>query len=285
MILDSVSDHSVDAIPYAASESYSYSVVQRRMLEWMAANTTSALHGRDVVTLFHDLIKRADEHPLPAPECVGSGACFPNVTGDDIRHATFNPVNYPYLWQPFSEIIKEAADNNNASALSQTISHSETGVFQSMFAIICQDWDFRQSWAEYRLKQFMTSAFSVDTSGTLGERTWGIACQRWPTNVTNPPKPMTVKGTAAPIMLVNALWDPATGYDGMLNVHRQIEGSVVVTRYGEGHGSQAYPETRKVMYEYLADLKVPDAEHRLTDRPVSTAETEFEMQGWNLPVA
>jgi TAP-like protein len=39
---------------------------------------------------------------------------------------------------------------------------------------------------------------------------------------------MTVRNASAPILMANTLWDPATGYDGMLNVHSQIEGSVLL---------------------------------------------------------
>ena len=89
-----------------------------------------------------------------------------------------------------------------------------------------------------------------------------------------------VRNASAPILLVNALWDPATGYDGMLNVHEQIEGSMVLTRYGQGHGSLAFPKTREVMYEYLISGRAPEEGDLLVDEPVAKVEGEFELQGW-----
>lgn len=278
MVLDGVVDHSIDATQFSAAWSQSYSLTQRRMLKWMETNSSSALYGRDVVTLFHDLVKTADRKPLPAPACVTSETCLPEVTGDDIRYAAFQPTNYPAsLWINFSQALKEAADNNNASALSLPVSPNDTSSINGLLAIACQDWNFAQTWPEYQRKQFMTDAYSLDASGMLGERFWAMGCQRWPTDVTNPPRPMAVQHPSAPIMMVNALWDPATSYDSMLHVHAQIEGSVVVTRYGEGHGSLPFPGARKVMYEYLSDLVVPEAEHALVDQPVSSQETDFEM--------
>lgn len=280
MILDGVVDHSISATQFSASESLGYDVAQRRMLEWMGSNSSSALDGRDAVKIHKDLVKKADETPLLVPGCAESGLCFANVTGDDIRILTVASVNSPLLWPKFSRTIQEAYDDDNATALAFPIVDTETGVTQSMLGVICQDWQFAQNWDEYRSLQFMSTAFSEGPQGAIGARMWPLGCAAWPTNVTNPAASMRVTNPSAPIMVVNALWDGVTGYDMALHVHSQIENSFLVTRYGEGHGSQEFPGAKQAMDRYLINLTIPEGPDNLVDQPWGVSETDFERFGW-----
>jgi hypothetical protein len=54
---------------------------------------------------------------------------------------------------------------------------------------------------------------------------------------------------------------------------------VLVTRYGEGHGSFGWPATKAVMDKYYIDLEVPGSESMLVDSPVSNMRTDFERLG------
>lgn len=85
----------------------------------------------------------------------------------------------------------------------------------------------------------------------------------------------TDRHNSAQIMIVNALWDPATGYDQVLNLRHQLEGSVLLTRNGGGHGRLAWPATKQMMNMYLIDLKILDLEHPLVDHQ----ETDIELMG------
>ena len=91
IVLDGLVDHNRSTIDFTNSESNGFSLTQRRMLEWMSANTTSALHGRDVVDLYRELVERADKNAIPAPSCVKSETCRAEVTGDDILGSQFQP--------------------------------------------------------------------------------------------------------------------------------------------------------------------------------------------------
>ena len=282
MVLDGIVDHSMTVTQFTASEAHSYSATQRRMLEWVASNSTSAMHGRDMVTLFHELIDGVNQNPIHMPECARSEQCFPSINDDDIRNYAFRSANGPILWPQFALDMKEAIDNNNFSAFVYPLSTSETSIANSMFGIACQDWDFPKTWTDYRQTQYLNSAFSTDPQGPIGARMWAVGCPNWPTKKSNPPAPLRIENKdSAKIMLVNSLWDPATGYDQALNVHDQIDNSVLVTRYGEGHGSWEWPETRKIIDEYLIEGSLRDQDDLLFDRPFRTWETDFEMLNWS----
>lgn len=219
MILDGVVDHSVSTLAITASQAQSYSLTQRRMLKWLGNSPDSVLHGRDAVGLWLDLVEQADQSPIPAPDCVGTDACFPDVTGNDLRASAFKYANNRVLWPSFAVYVKEAHDNGNASSLSTLKAADDIGSPGSQFGIACQDWDWKPTaeWSEYQKLQYVSGAMSLDTQSTIGARNWGLACPGWPTEVTNPPRQLHVKNPeSAPILLVHALWDPATPYEAAL---------------------------------------------------------------------
>lgn len=84
-----------------------------------------------------------------------------------------------------------------------------------------------------------------------------------------------------PILIVHALYDPATGYDEAVRLNEKIENSVLLTRYGEGHGSLEYVEGAQAIMDYFVNGTVPDAT-ALVDEPMNPeARTDFEILGWN----
>jgi pimeloyl-ACP methyl ester carboxylesterase len=291
MTLDGIVDHSQDITSFLSTEGQGYNLVQRRLLEWMSTNTSSALHGRDVVTLYHDLLKRASDDPIPAPNppisvCGSANGCWPNVTSEDIRNAIFNPTNTPTNAVYYSLALKEAYDNNNGSLLAQAIPVMEIGAGQSNLAIACTDWAVPQlSWEQFLPTQWMGAAFSQDGQGPLATREWAIGCQKWPVRNprVNPPAPLYVRNPSAPILLVNALWDPATPFDAAVKTSMRIEKSVLVARYGEGHGSLFSEPTREVLYKYFHDVQPP--KNRLIQGLYWPEETDFEILGFDKTAA
>ena len=146
-----------------------------------------------------------------------------------------------------------------------------TGQSWTQAAIGCQDqlpdlsWEAYQSWAQITTTQAIPA-----NAGYLGNIQ--LFCPKWPTKVKNPPNLQSPNvNTSATIMVVNALWDPATGYDQAVAMHRHFPNSVLVARNGEGHGSwsAAWPETLKTMIDYLVDLKLPEP-NLVLDEPMGT---------------
>ena len=58
-------------------------------------------------------------------------------------------------------------------------------------------------------------------------------CPGWPVAAPNPPRPMVRRAR----LIVNATYDPSTAYPWAVGMFHQIEGSVLLTREGDGHTS------------------------------------------------
>jgi len=86
-----------------------------------------------------------------------------------------------------------------------------------------------------------------------------LQCGLWPVKSKNKQAPLTVEG-APPILLVGGTNDPATPYAEAQAVNKQISGSVLLTRQGNGHTSYDSSDcSHNAEDSYLIDLTLPAA--------------------------
>jgi hypothetical protein len=86
-----------------------------------------------------------------------------------------------------------------------------------------------------------------------------LACAYWPVKSTGKPGPLTAVG-APPILLIGGTGDPATPYAWAQAVNRQLAGSVLLTRNGNGHTSyDASQCAHAATDDYLINLTLPAA--------------------------
>lgn len=86
-----------------------------------------------------------------------------------------------------------------------------------------------------------------------------LQCAVWPAKPKHSNEPLAVSG-APPILLVGGTNDPATPYSEAQSVNKQIQGSVLLTRAGNGHTSyDASPCSHEIEDAYLINLTVPPA--------------------------
>ncbi len=84
-----------------------------------------------------------------------------------------------------------------------------------------------------------------------------LQCAFWPVKPKHSNEPIPVNG-AAPILLVGGTNDPATPYSEAQSVNRQISGSVLLTRQGNGHTSyDVSPCAHAAEDAYLLNLTLP----------------------------
>jgi pimeloyl-ACP methyl ester carboxylesterase len=84
-----------------------------------------------------------------------------------------------------------------------------------------------------------------------------LQCAVWPVKAKHTNEPLAVNG-AAPILLVGGTNDPATPYAEAQSVQRQIPGSVLLTRQGNGHTSyDASACAHAAEDDYLIKLTLP----------------------------
>jgi pimeloyl-ACP methyl ester carboxylesterase len=84
-----------------------------------------------------------------------------------------------------------------------------------------------------------------------------LNCAYWPVKPTGQVGPLTAPG-APPILVVGGTNDPATPYQWAQAVNRQLAGSVLLTRHGNGHGSYTSSLCAQQAEDaYLIDLTLP----------------------------
>ena len=86
-----------------------------------------------------------------------------------------------------------------------------------------------------------------------------LQCAFWPIKPKNLRGPLPIHDSP-PLLLVGGTNDPATPYVDAQSVNRQVDGSVLLTRQGNGHTSyDSSPCSHTAEDAYLIDLKLPAA--------------------------
>ncbi|HEY8840576.1 MAG TPA: alpha/beta hydrolase [Candidatus Dormibacteraeota bacterium] len=84
-----------------------------------------------------------------------------------------------------------------------------------------------------------------------------LPCTYWPATPTGHAGPLTADG-APPILMVGGTNDPATPYAWAVAAHKQLAGSILVTRNGNGHGSYGVSICATIAeINYLLNLQLP----------------------------
>jgi pimeloyl-ACP methyl ester carboxylesterase len=267
MALDGALNHALDPVAMLVDESSAYERALGRFARWCAATPTCALHGEDVEARFDDLVRRAEVQPLPAPKCAETGECRPTVTGEDIR---INAQNYLLFkdgalggafpgWAELATVLADALAGD-ASGLATPVARTDTDGNFPALAIECMDWVSPIArFEDLAATALLARSIAPHTQG--GSQTWTIqaGCVGWPVPASNPPQPMIVHG-APPILIINATDDPSTAYPWAVGMFLQIEGSVLLTREGDGHTSYwltGPSRTRDAIDAYLLTGAVP----------------------------
>ncbi|KAF9888494.1 hypothetical protein FE257_008601 [Aspergillus nanangensis] len=261
MVLDGNMDHSQDEISYLTVNGDTMETGLTRFSEWCAQNSTCALHKTDVLTVFDDLVKHANEHPIPAPGCKASGTCRSDVTGQELQSNIGNllwfktAVGLETSWADLAGALY-LATQGNATALSSSLATSPSSDVYQSTAIHCLDWTHPpNSLSEIKYREELSNGTTPHIGGAGSSRN---ECIGWPIAQKYHERRVHIRGTPQ-ILQTNALHDPSTSYVGASNMHTQIQNSVLLTRRGDGHTSYfQFGETSRAIDAYLVHLTVPE---------------------------
>ncbi|MFB7918490.1 alpha/beta hydrolase [Streptomyces sp. NPDC056061] len=252
MVLESVMDHSVSTTrEFLRSEATAAQDSFDEFVKWCDGNPACALHGRDVRTVWQGLLTRARLGELENPAEPGtplSSADLVNV----IAFKKFYTVDHAGLAEAIA-----------AMASSSPIPASPTSVspLPPTTPVFCADWRLPvRDHQEYASLVGVMNRTAPDLPSLLPIQ-MTTACLGAPT--ANPQHRLTAHG-APPILVSNALHDPATGYPWAVSVARQLGRSGVLLTYeGRGHGSVTRgPCMEHTVDGYLTDLTVPPRDTR-----------------------
>lgn len=273
MALDGVLDHGLPATMIFSENARAYEDTLTRFAAWCASDTGCALHGRDVLALYDQLVQRANRQAIPAPACA-TEPCRREVSGSDIQLGAY----YLLLFKPPIPAFQHPGWNGLAQALAQAEAGDASAFAASLAtgssadpfpgaAVNCVDFpSFVHSYDDFVAMRLLGrvlaphgQGFSESWSGVLG-------CLDWPVPAANPPRRLDIR-RAPPILLINATHDPSTPYVWAQDVRSQIRGSVLLTREGDGHTSSLLPggRTRDAIARYLITKALPPPNTVLPD--------------------
>ncbi|MGW7679238.1 alpha/beta fold hydrolase [Kribbella sp. NPDC054772] len=230
MVLESTIDHAtattrgfIDDQAAAAQDSFD------EFVKWCDATTSCALHGRDVRALWADLLaKSADPFKL--------------------SYSVFKLLYAPQ-WSALADTLAAGAPAKTAAA---------TGLTSYPLAVFCQDWNLPvRDYREYAAHLQRVARNNPDMRYPGPLMAVSICLGAPPAN--NPQHNLKVRGLKTPVLVANAIHDPATGYPWAQSVTRQLgRYGVLLTYEGWGHGSYSKsPCMQGTIDDYLISREVP----------------------------
>ncbi|RKT86177.1 alpha/beta hydrolase fold [Saccharopolyspora antimicrobica] len=269
LVLDSVMDHSLSAGEFLVTEAETAEDSFTEFAKWCAEDAQCALHGEDVGAVYDELYKRAEAGELHAP-----GDPSTPIGPVQLSSSTLGAFYGPN-WQQLADQLKALRDDRpapTALALPETIPHS--------VAAFCGDWNIDIDSAEQYAQEWQrqNEAAPHMRFGLGGGVAWG--CIDWPSPVQNPQHVPQIR-TEAPILVLNAQHDPATGYNWATNVDRHIEQATLLTYDGWGHGVYDRSEcTTSAADRYFVDGVVPPEGTHCAAVPPTDDPTVRPYVGW-----
>ena len=247
MVLESVMDHSVPtARAFLRSQAATAEDSFQEFVKWCDGAADCALYGRDVRAVWQGLLARAGRGELEDPAKPGISLSSSDLV-NKIAFRKFYQADYAGLATAIAGM--DASRPLPASHTSAAPLHPATPVF-------CSDWHLPvRDYEEYASLVAMMRTTAPELPYLLPIH-MAAACLGAPT--ANPQHRLDADG-APPILLSNALHDPATGYPWAVSVARQLgRSSVLLTYEGQGHGSvTSGPCMEDTVDTYLTDLTVP----------------------------
>ena len=247
MVLESVIDHSVAATgDFLRAEAASAEDSFREFVKWCDGTADCALHGRDVRAVWQALLTRAGRGELEDPAKPGSPLSSPDLV-NKVAFRKFYEADYAGLATAIARM--HAGRPLPASPTS-------TAPLPPAAPVFCSDWHLPvRDYRTYASLVAMMNRTAPDLPYLLPIH-MVAACLGAPT--ANPQHRLDARGVP-PILVSNALHDPATGYPWAVSVARQLGRSGVLLTYeGHGHGSvTSGPCMENAVDSYLTDLTLP----------------------------
>ncbi|MGB3440853.1 MAG: alpha/beta fold hydrolase [Actinophytocola sp.] len=236
MVLDSVFDHGLTRKQFLTTQVMAGEDAFTEFAKWCASDETCALHGQDVSQVYRDLYDKAVRGELPMPALPLTQLTLDHFYGPD--------------WADLAVRLKQLSEGATTTRAAE-----ETTPFP--IAAFCTDHRFRFSSQDEWLSLWRKQNAVAPTMRTHFAWAAVSLCSAWPSDVPNP-QHRTDTDDAPPILIMNSLHDPATGYAWAKDVNRQLDDSVLLTYDGWGHGVMARTDcTRAVFTNYVLHKEMP----------------------------
>ncbi|KAI2606705.1 alpha/beta-hydrolase [Hypoxylon sp. NC1633] len=279
MALDGVVSQSQAQISQFLAGAVGLDATFRRFAKWCERQNVTACpavqdaKNRSVEEIWADIVTQAERRPLPCkdPKCLR-----PDMTADEIR---LGASQYLYTVEPnwgyLGEAIYNATIQNDASpftSLYPQVSPSASAYDNSPkfggLAIVCQDWAHHDNTSQdLKVKQVLAGSEAPLLNGLAPAHLFQLSCIGWPGNDRNPPHAISIPRTKKmpKILIVNAIYDPATPLTWAMQLREEIgeDRVVMIVRNGGGHPTYDQPgtaggTTKTAMERYILNLTLPE---------------------------
>lgn len=247
LLLDSTFDHSLSARDFLVTEAETGEDSFAEFANWCAGDTTCALHGQDVTQVWDGLYAKAVAGDLPDPDNPGQPL--------DAFALINRTIGFFYgpNWTGAADYLKSLTAQESTAS---TKASGEPVPFP--LGAACSDMRVNLHSERQWLDLWRDQNEAAPTMRTHFAWQAVSMCAGWPADTPNPQHDLDIDGTP-PILVMNALHDPATGYAWAENVASQIDDSVLLTYDGWGHGVIDRSEcTTNAGLAYLVDGTLPE---------------------------
>ena len=203
------------------------------------------------------LFRRARRAPIPAPHASPPGV----LSYSDLLLTTFSALRSPDGWPRYAREL-DAAAGGDGSALEtlarQMLTPSAFAKATTSTAIQCVDAPAAQPVSAWpRVIKNVSRAGKLWAPYQVWSQ-WAPCAANWPGHATERyAGPWNAK-TKTPILLINNVYDPATGYSGAQRVERRLGNTVLLTVASYGHPIELpSPCADKWRVRYLVNLVTP----------------------------
>jgi len=246
MVLDGVVDLGESGLQLAVDQADGF---EKALHDWAADCDAdpSCPAGPDAMASINRLSAKVERAPIPAkPRDLGPG---------ELATGMAQPLYVKDAWPDLSEAVAAGlkGDGTKMVALSdQYLSGSDSDVY---FAVNCLDF----AWPSDPNAVLAAGKEAAKKAPHFGEPIVNdyVRCPLWPVHGTPLPA-VTAPGTP-PIVVISTTNDPATPYQGGVDVAHRLKNGVLLTHKGEGHTSFAQGDScvDDAVTTYLVDLTPP----------------------------
>ncbi|HEX8629702.1 MAG TPA: alpha/beta fold hydrolase [Catenuloplanes sp.] len=277
IVVDSNMDHSVDTEGFLDSQALAAQDSFNEFVAGCRPDPGCALYGQDIQRIWSDLLARARRGELYDP---------PEQTYRITEHTLINMAFGSFYRPRWSELATNIKSLHNgrpsgpgaaraaasaalraAGSTSWRPQAAAAGPGPSVApypfrAIFCQDWSLPvRDYPDLARHLSRMAALAPDMPYSPLALGALLGCVGGPEQVNNPQHRLRVAPTSRPLLVVNALHDPATGYPWAVSAAEQLGDRAVLVAYeGWGHGVYGRgPCATGVIDRYLVAGAVPAA--------------------------
>ena len=250
MVLDSAPDDSQPPVERLATEIATAEQSFDRFASWCANDPSCPLHGRDVASLYDQLVARANHDPIPVR---GSDL---RLTGEDIQAATQD-----YL------VIKEVTWARLATAIEQALAGDATGFtidpdktlnhVQVQVPACLDDPPAADTYQGFAQLERMADDLSPHLDGAVQAWTDMAGCLGWPA-AARPTWPGSPVQAAPRALILQSTHQSLSAYQSGFGLAAQLPGSRVLSVNGEDYSTYIISRcVSQAVNRYLIDRTLP----------------------------